>query len=114
MADDSQFRMNRPTVIALLYIGSFLAGITTLVGIVLAYVWRKEPHSAWEDSHYSYLIRTFWLGLGYTVLGVLLMIVGVGFLILAIVPIWFAVRAIRVLIAAQREEALPNPETLLV
>lgn len=114
MADDTQFRMNRPTVIALLYIGSFLAGITTLVGIVLAHVWKNEPHAGWEDSHYRYLIRTFWLGLGYTVLGVILAFVGVGFLILALIPIWFAVRAIRVLVAAQREEALPRPETLLI
>jgi uncharacterized membrane protein len=113
MAGDTQFRMNRPTVISLLYIGSFLAGITTIVGIILAYVWRNEPHAPWEDSHYRYLIRTFWLGFGYTILGVLLMIVGVGFLILAVIPIWFAIRAIRVLMSAQREEALHNPDTLL-
>ncbi len=109
----NDFDMNRPTVIALLYLGSFLAGISAIIGIVLAYSWRREQHEAWQDSHFRYLIRTFWIGLAWVAVGIVLALVAVGFLIIALVPIWFAVRAIRALLAAQRHEPIPDPDTWL-
>ncbi len=38
------FDLNRPTIINLLYIASFITGITGIIGVVLAYVWKGEPH----------------------------------------------------------------------
>src|SRR5690606_30404831 len=34
------------------------------MGVVLAYVWRRQPVPEWQRSQFTYLIRTFWLGLG--------------------------------------------------
>jgi uncharacterized membrane protein len=31
---------------------------------VLAYVWRRQPVPEWQRSQFTYLIRTFWMGLG--------------------------------------------------
>ena len=33
-ATSNDFQMNRPTIISLLYIGSFLMGITTVIGVI--------------------------------------------------------------------------------
>jgi uncharacterized membrane protein len=110
------FEMNRPTIVALLYIGSFLAGITTLIGVIFAYVWRGEPHEAWEDSHWQWHIRTFWIGLAYGALAVVgtIATLGLGAAILfPLLAIWFAVRAIKALVAAQKQEPMPNVETWL-
>src|SRR3546814_3246727 len=49
---NASFDLNRPTIVALLYLASFLTGITALIGLVLAYVWKNEPHEPWEPSHY--------------------------------------------------------------
>ncbi len=112
--ETNDFQMNKPTVISLLYLASLLGGIPSLIGVILAYVWRKEDGAAWAESHYRYHIRTFWLGFAWAIVGVLLVVVGIGFLILLLIPVWFAVRAVKSLMAAQRNEAIENPTTWLV
>ncbi len=113
-ADTNDFQMNKPTVISLLYLASLLGGITSLIGVILAYVWRREDSAVWAESHYRYHIRTFWLGFAWAIVGALLAIFGIGFLILLLIPAWFAVRAVKSLMAAQRNEPIGNPTTWLV
>ncbi len=103
------FDLNRPTIINLLYIASFITGITGIIGVVLAYVWKGEPHEGWEETHYTYLINTFWIGLAGSVLGLLLMIVLIGFLIWIATGVLVIVRIVLSMIAAQKREAMPNP-----
>lgn len=115
-ATTSDFRMNRPTVISLLYLGSFLAGITTLIGVILAYVWRNEPHEGWEDSHYRYHIRTFWIGFiwtGVALAGSIVTLFLFAWLFFGLVAVWFAVRAVKALLAAQKNEPVQNVESWL-
>lgn len=107
------FQLNRPTVVALLYLASFITGITALIGLVMAYVWNKEPGLPWEYDHYRWHIRTFWIGLLYSLLCTALVFILIGFLLYAVVAIWFAVRTIKALLAAQRQEHLPNVESWL-
>jgi len=112
----NDFQMNRPTIISLLYLGSFLAGITTIIAIILAYVWNGEAHEGWEDSHYRYHIRTFWIGIAWTVAAVIGTVVTLGlgaFILFPLVAVWFAVRAIKSLLAAQKHEPIRNVETWL-
>jgi uncharacterized membrane protein len=113
-SETNDFQMNKPTVISLLYLASLLGGIPSLIGVILAYVWRKEDPAPWAKSHYQYHVRTFWLGFAWAIIGVLLAIVGIGFLILLVIPVWFAVRAVKSLMAAQRNEPIDNPTTWLV
>jgi uncharacterized membrane protein len=113
-SETNDFQMNKPTVISLLYLASLLGGIPSLIGVILAYVWRKEDSTDWAESHYRYHIRTFWLGFAWAVIGVLLAIFGVGFLILLAIPLWFAVRAVKSLMAAQKNEAIENPGTWFI
>ena len=108
------FDMNRPTIIGLLYIASWLTGITGLIGVVLAYVWRGEPNQPWEVTHYTYLIRTFWIGLIGSGIGFVTMIVLIGFPILLAVAVWTVVRTIMSLINAQKRAPMPDPQTLLI
>lgn len=107
------FEFNRPTIIGLLYAGSYITGLSGLIGLVLAYVWRSEPHEPWEATHYSYLIRTFWLSIAAVIIGVVTLIVGVGFVILGLIGLWALVRIVLSLVNAQKRAPMPNPETLL-
>ncbi|GAM03766.1 DUF4870 family protein [Novosphingobium sp. MBES04] len=110
-ASNSSFELNNPTVICLLYFASFLTGVTAIIGVVLAFVWRGEAKADWELSHYQYLINTFWIGLVGGILGVVLMIVLIGFLILPAVSIWVIVRTVMSLLKAQKREAMPDPNS---
>jgi uncharacterized membrane protein len=109
----SSFDFNHPTIISLLYLASMVLGVTSIVGVVLAYVWKGESHEAWEASHYDYLIRTFWIGLIGAVVSVLLFIVVIGFLLLVAVGVLVVVRCVLSLVNAQKRMPMPNPETWL-
>lgn len=107
------FDFNRPTIIGLLYLSGFVLGITAIVGVVLAYVWRGEAHADWETSHYQYLINTFWIGLVGSVIGVVLTVVLIGVVVLLAVMALVVVRSVLSLVKAQQHVAMPNPATLL-
>ncbi|WP_371326952.1 DUF4870 family protein [Stappia sp. ES.058] len=64
-------------------------------------------------SHYTYLIRTFWIGLAGALVSALLMMVGIGFLLMIALVVWLIVRCVKGLQWISRGEPVPNPETWL-
>jgi uncharacterized membrane protein len=108
------FDFNYPTIISLCYIASYVTGVTAVVGLVLAYIWRGENPNGWEASHYSFHIRTFWIGFAGFVVGFLTMLIGIGVLIMFAVGIWMLIRSVVALLKAQKKEPMPNPETLFI
>jgi uncharacterized membrane protein len=58
------FQVNGPTVVALLYLATYFTVFSALVGVILAYVWRREEVPEWQRSQFTYLVRTFWMGVG--------------------------------------------------
>ena len=62
------FEFNGPTVVGLLYLATYFTMFSALVGVILAYAWRRQAVPEWQLSQFAYLIRTFWLGVvGYAV-----------------------------------------------
>ena len=111
---NSGFDLNQPTVIALLYLGGFATGISSLIGIVLAHIWAGDNQEEWANSHFTYLIRTFWFGLlGFIVSGVLTFVL-IGILLFPMVAVWVGVRSVVCLLKAQKREAMPDPKTLWI
>lgn len=109
------FDLNRPTIISLLYLGGFITGISGLVGLVLAFVWKGEAGpGSWEQTHYQYLINTFWIGLAGSIIGVILMIVLIGIFLLMAVGALVVVRCVMSLINAQKQQPMPNPGSWLI
>lgn len=108
----SGFDANKPTIVSLLFLASFVTGITGLVGIVLAHVWSGEDHEPWMSSHYTYLIRTFWIGFLASLGAFVLSFVLIGMLLFPVIAVWVGVRSVLSLIKAQKQEPMPNPETL--
>lgn len=109
----TSFDFNQPTIVSLLYLSSFILGVTSIVGVVLAYVWKGESKEEWEASHFQYLINTFWIGLVGSVISVILMLALIGFLLLPAVIVLVVVRCVLSLINAQKREPMPNPGTWL-
>jgi uncharacterized membrane protein len=97
-----------------LYLVSVLLGITMLIGLVMAYINRGQVAGSWAESHYTYQIRTFWIGLLYSAISVVLMLVLIGFLLIFVVLIWVFARCIRGLQWAGNGQPVPNPKTWMV
>ena len=116
-----------PAVIYGLYLfGAFSALITVFIGLIIAYVNRSTAGPRME-SHYSFLIRTFWMTLGWIAIGGLLTVVGgvlslvliglpllgLGLLILSLFGLWFIARCCLGVYYLARDEAYPRPDSWL-
>lgn len=95
-------------LIYLLYLVGIAAGITAVVGVVMAYLAREEAPD-WLKSHYRNQINIFWKALLYAVVGGMLTIVVIGFLILLAALIWYIVRVVKGMQALARAEAVADP-----
>ena len=100
-------------VIYVLYLASFVIGITGIVGIVLAHINRGKSE-AWLESHYTWAIRTFWLGLLGALVSGVLMIVMIGMLLMPLVALWVIIRTIVGLPKLGRNEPIADPRSWLL
>ena len=100
------------SLVYILYLLSFVLGVTFLIGVVLAYLNRGEAPD-WVKTHYQFQIRTFWIGLLYGAIGFVLVAIVVGIPILIATAVWLIVRCIKGLKLVNRGEPVPNPTTWL-
>lgn len=97
---------------ALYALGLISAGLIAVAGLIIAYVKADDARGTYLQSHFSWLIRTFWWGLGWTALVWLFVIVtiGIGLLVAwifwGIIWIWFAYRIIRGWLALAEKKAV--------
>jgi uncharacterized membrane protein len=133
--------MQRPTMVGVLYLANIVLGFSVFVGLVLAYVWRRDPEAQeWERTHFTYLIRTFWIGAAVFLsmfvvwfaaifgivfdqelqagqadqppAGFFLGFFGV-ILVWLLCAVWFCIRCILSLVRAADYKPMPNPGTWL-
>lgn len=100
-------------LIYILYLAGLIVGITPLVGIVLAYMNRGAATGAYE-SHYTWAIRTFWIGLLYGLLSIVLSIIVVGALLAIATVVWWIIRSVVGLRQLGRNEPIKNPQGWLI
>jgi uncharacterized membrane protein len=109
-ATDRPVSIDTAKIIYILYIVGFAAGITSLVGLVMAYVYQDDGPE-WLRTHYRYQIRTFWIGLLYCFVGVVLSIVLVGVLVLLFTAVWVIIRVVKGFKWLEQREPVPNVTT---
>jgi uncharacterized membrane protein len=74
---------------------SFAFGVTALVGLIINYIKRDDVAGTVYQSHFDWQIRTFWWGLLWAVIGLVLAIVFVGFAILFVAWVWAIYRVVK-------------------
>ncbi len=92
----------------ILYLVSLLIGITSIVGVVVAYIYQGDA-SETIKTHFRFQIRTFWIGLLLGIVGLLLSVVLIGFLVLLFLLVWFVVRCVLGLKYLNEGKPVPNP-----
>jgi uncharacterized membrane protein len=97
-------------LIYILYLIGIVVGITSLIGVIMAYV-KMGDAPAWVRTHYRFQIRTFWIGVLYSFIGVGTSVVFVGFAIMLFVLVWLIVRCIKGMGWAERGEPVRNVTT---
>jgi uncharacterized membrane protein len=94
MADEKNLKTLTMVVYALQAIG-FLVGITWIVAVVVDYVKLDEVKGTWLESHLRWQIRTFWWGLLWGAVGLVLFLVVIGYLIWIAAGIWVIYRIVK-------------------
>ena len=89
-----------------------LFGIAGIVGVIIAYVKRSEARGTWVDSHFTWLIRTFWWSLLWDMIAALLFItlIGIPFAIALLVgtSIWGIYRLVRGFLQFKDSQPMPG------
>jgi uncharacterized membrane protein len=95
-------------IVYILYFASYVVGITALIGVIIAHieVGRADPLL---HSHFQFQIRTFWIGLLYLAIGIILCVVVVGVFVLLWWLIWTLVRCIKGVLALNEGKPVERP-----
>ncbi|MET3615276.1 putative membrane protein [Rhizobium aquaticum] len=100
-------------LVYVLYLAGFVVGITPLVGLIFAYINRGKIGGIY-DSHYTYAIRTFWIGVLYSLISIVLTFLVIGVVGFFATAIWSIVRCVIGLQKVSRGEAIENPQSWLI
>lgn len=100
-------------IVYIFYLLSLVVGITSIIGVVMAYVFRGEADETIR-SHYEFQIRTFWIGLLIGVIGLILTFVLIGILVLLALLVWFVVRCVIGLKYLNEGKPVPNPKSWMI
>lgn len=91
---DGAAKTNALIAYGLMIIGLF-TGIFWIVGAVWAMLKKGEAQGSIFEDHYSNIIKTFWWGLGLSILGIFLAFAGIGYFILLAVLIWSIFKVVK-------------------
>jgi uncharacterized membrane protein len=81
-------------VIYILYLAAILMPPLAIVGIVFAYIFENDATDMLV-SHYTYLIRTFWIGLLFFAISGVLIPVVIGILLMLLSTLWWLIRVVK-------------------
>ena len=99
---------NANLIYILLLAGFVTGGITTIIGVVMAYMAKGEAPD-WLKSHYHNQINIFWKSLLYWLIGGVLLFVLIGALVMLAALIWYIVRIVKGMQALAKGEPLEHP-----
>lgn len=93
-SQDEMAKTNAIIAYGLMIFGLF-TGIFWIIGAIWAMIKKDEARGTIFEDHYSNIIKTFWWGLGLSIIGFILIFVIVGYFLLFAVWIWSIYRIIK-------------------
>ena len=94
-------------------VGLFTGGLITIAGLVMAYLKRSDYDNSIYQSHVTYLIRTFWIGLLYGFISFILTFIGIGIILGLLTTIWYVIRIVKGFVTFYDDKPIVKPETWL-
>jgi uncharacterized membrane protein len=92
-----------------LQLAGYFTGISPIAGVIINYVKRDAVAGTWLESHFRWQIRTFWITLAWSIVGVVTLFVFIGLFVLGVAAMWFLYRAIKGWIELSEGKAMYGP-----
>lgn len=71
------------------------SGLMAVAGVIINYVKQDEARNSPLEPHVRWQIRTFWIGLLWTVIGIVTTAIIIGWFILLGISIWLIYRIVK-------------------
>lgn len=97
------------TIYILYLVGIFIPLFLTTIGVIIAYT-KRGTDGPGMDTHYTWLIYTYWISWLWALIGVVTAIIVVGWFVLIFAWVWELIRCIQGLQRLSRNEGMPKPE----
>ena len=91
----------------ILHLVGAIAGITSLIGLVINYLKRSQT-TEFFASHHSYMISSFWWALLWAIIGCITIFILIGWVILFLAWLWYLYRHVKGLVALINGEPIPR------
>lgn len=78
-----------------LQLAGYFTGISPVAGVIINYVKRDAVAGTWLESHFRWQMRTFWIALAASIVGILSLFVFIGLFVLGVAAMWFLYRGIK-------------------
>lgn len=95
-------------IVYILYFVGYITGITALIGVIIAHVQVGEADPLLR-SHYQFQIRTFWIGVLYVIIGLILSVIIIGIFVFLWYFIWSLIRNVKGVLALNEGRPIGNP-----
>jgi|TARA_R110002074_G_scaffold152936_1_gene307483 uncharacterized membrane protein len=116
MDDLSEFNTSQSEgfakIVYILYLASIVFGITSLIGLVMAYI-NQGDSPDWLKTHYRFQIRTFWIAVLYSLVAGFLSFIFIGYFLLPLIVIWLIIRCVKGMKVLQQRQQHPDPDSWL-
>jgi uncharacterized membrane protein len=99
-------------LVYILYAVGFFIGVTWLIGVVIAYIYRADAPADLK-SHFTFQIYTFWLGVAGSIVGTITAAIVIGFLILIAILVWAIIRIVKGWKWLADGQPVPKPTSLI-
>ncbi len=107
---DPQKARNLLLITYVLFGLSLINGLTAIAAVIIAHLKVGEAADTFIESHYRWLIRTFWIALIGAVIGGLLMFIFIGMFVLVAVFLWYVFRLVKGFLAFNDGKPIADPQ----
>lgn len=97
-------------IIYVLYLCTVFIPPLCIIGVVFAYVFENDA-TDYLKSHYTYLIRTFWIGLLYFTISIILISILIGIILVIVSAVWWLIRVTKGLKDILQNNPIVNSQT---
>lgn len=99
---------NLVLLVYILQAAGFFIGVTFIAGLIVNYLKRRDVEGTWLASHFTWQIKTFWYAIAGFTLGFILMIILIGWLIMAATSLWVIYRIVKGWLAFYENRAIAD------
>jgi uncharacterized membrane protein len=89
-------------------LGFVTGGLTWVAAMMVNYIKLDSVRGSWLESHFRWQLNTFWYGLLWWIVGLVLWLLLLGWLVWGLLSLWALYRVVRGALALNDNKPIPS------